>query len=526
MQNFLISLIFFYLYTILKYRKAYYMLQQNWYNMSNRYGSWIFKNIRKVFITYELILLPLLWIITFFCDKVILFNLLIFFFCFILELKKVKKEQHKKRFVITARVQRLIFTTFLIFLLLHFGIYYYFDETKQIWYYLLLYAFSYLSFLIVYIINIINMPIERYVYHYYKKRAIKNLNQFTNIEVIGITGSYGKTSSKTILKTLLEAKFNAYATPKSFNTPYGLMGSINNGITKFDDYFIAEMGASAVGQIKELCDLVHPKYGILTTIGVAHLETFKTEENIIKTKFELIESLPKDGIAILNRDDKNQVEYKRKNTCKTIWYGIENDADVRAINIEISKDGTSFDVVFKGNEKKYPFHTVLLGEHNIYNILSAIALAYHLGVEIEKLQNATKMIEPITHRLELKTYNDVCIIDDAYNSNPTGSKMAVEVLNRMPGKKIIVTPGMIELGAKEYEYNYAFGQQLALVCDEIILVGENRTKPIQEGIKSKDSQKQIYIINDVKEAFQIIQKIKEENTYVLLENDLPDLFTE
>ena len=197
-----------------------------------------------------------------------------------------------------------------------------------------------------------------------------------------------------------------------------------------------------------------------------------------------------------------------------------------AKNIEISKDGTSFEVVFKGGEKAYPFHTVLLGEHNIYNILSAIALAHYLGVEIEKLQNATKMIEPIAHRLELKTYNDVCIIDDAYNSNPTGSKMAVEVLNQMPGKKVIVTPGMIELGAKEYECNYTFGTQLASICDAIILVGEKRTKPIQEGIKSMNYQKPLYVINDVKEAFSIINQIKEENTYVLLENDLPDLFTE
>ncbi len=526
MQIFLISLIFFYLYVILKYRKAYYMLQQNWYNMSNRYGSWIVKNAKKVFFTYELLFLPFVAIGTFFCDKVILLNLLVFFVCFLLELKKVKKEQHKKRFVITKRVQRLIFTTLFLFLLLHIGIYLSFQEERKMLYYLMFYALGYFSFLIVYIINWINMPIEKYVYHYYKKRAVKNLNQFTNLEVIGITGSYGKTSSKTILNTLLESKFNTYATPKSFNTPYGLMGSINQGVTKFDDYFIAEMGASAVGQIRELCDLVHPKYAILTTLGVAHLETFKTEENIVKTKFELVESLPSNGVAVLNKDDIKQVQYKRKNTCETIWYGIKEKADVMAKNIEISKDGTSFEVVFKGGEKAYPFHTVLLGEHNIYNILSAIALAHYLGVEIEKLQNATKMIEPIAHRLELKTYNDVCIIDDAYNSNPTGSKMAVEVLNQMPGKKVIVTPGMIELGAKEYECNYTFGTQLASICDAIILVGEKRTKPIQEGIKSMNYQKPLYVINDVKEAFSIINQIKEENTYVLLENDLPDLFTE
>jgi len=140
---------------------------------------------------------------------------------------------------------------------------------------------------------------------------------------------------------------------------------------------------------------------------------------------------------------------------------------------------------------------------------------------------AVRMIKPIPHRLELKKIGDLHIIDDAYNSNPLGSKMALEVLKLMPGKKIIVTPGMIELGEKQEELNKEFGKQIALVCDEVILIGKDQTKPIYEGLKiKKHPEKDIYILNDVKKAFSLLKKLKGKETYVLLENDLPDIFSE
>ncbi len=348
-----------------------------------------------------------------------------------------------------------------------------------------------------------------------------------NLNIIGITGSYGKTSSKNILNTVLSSEFNSYPTPKSFNTPYGLMKSINNGLDKFDNVFIAEMGACKLKDIKILCDLVHPKYGIITTIGVAHLETFKSEENIVKGKFELVESLPSDGVAILNRDDQKQVNYKIKNNCKVIWIGIDNDADIKASSINLSYNGTSFKVKFKGDEKEYQFETKLLGRHNIYNILDSLAVAYDLKVPIPKMQMAVKSLVPTEHRLNLIKYKDMFLIDDAFNSNPTGSKMALEVLNMMPGKKIIVTPGMIELGPHQYDLNYKFGEYIADVCDEVILIGEHQTKPIYEGLISNNySKEHIFILNDVKDAFVLMEKLKSNETYILLENDLPDLFNE
>ena len=350
-----------------------------------------------------------------------------------------------------------------------------------------------------------------------------------SLKVIGITGSYGKTSSKNILNDILNIKYNSLPTPKNFNTPFGLMITINNYLDKFTDLFIAEMGACQKGDIKELCDLVHPKYAIITKIGVAHLATFGSRENIQKTKFELIESLPSDGVGVLNKDDEWQRNYKIKNKCKIKWIGIDRkDVDVRAENITLSPKGTTFDVYFKADNKRYKFETKLLGYANVYNILAAIALGKEFGMTIEQLKAGVAKVKPVEHRLELKKNSDINIIDDAYNSNPTGAKMALDVLKMMPGKHIVVTPGMIELGDEEYQKNKEFGTQIAISqADEVILVGAEKTKPILEGLKEKNyPENKIHIINDVLKAFPLIQTLKDKETYVLLENDLPDIFNE
>ena len=150
-------------------------------------------------------------------------------------------------------------------------------------------------------------------------------------------------------------------------------------------------------------------------------------------------------------------------------------------------------------------------------------------MSIEELDLGVKRIKTIEHRLELKKVRDINIIDDAYNSNPVGSKMALDVLNLMDGLKIVVTPGMIELGSEQYNLNKKFGEYISEVADYVILVGEKQTKPILDGLnENKYDKNKIIVINDVKEAFNIIDNIKDkkQETYVLLENDLPDIFNE
>ena len=305
--------------------------------------------------------------------------------------------------------------------------------------------------------------------------------------------------------------------------------TVNNHMDKFTEIFIAEMGAYVKGEIAGLCKLIKPKYGILTTIGTAHLESFGSEQNIIEGKFELIESLPSDGFAILNGDDPKQVNYKLKNKVKTIWIGIDNkEVDVLATNISCNSKGTSFDVIFKDDSKKYHFETRLLGKHNVYNILEAIACGNEFGIDKESLIQAVKGVRPIEHRLELKRIGNFTMIDDAYNSNPVGAKRALEVLDMMNGSKVVVTPGMIELGDQEYELNKEFGKQIAKVADLVILIGEIKTKAIKEGLLVEGFDKEkIIVFNDVRESFPYISGlVKNKEVYALFENDLPDTYNE
>ena len=516
-------------------KKSLHMLQQNLYNENNRYLKWIFKN--KKITLLNLSIYGILFSAMLFFSKtesIDLFFLgalvLVYISSFIVEKEKRKLDQNKKPLVVTKRIKRLIFTVSLIYLI-PLIIYLIDDYTRNY----VIFAYTiiiYLNYIVIYLANVINHPIERIIYHKYEHLAKKKLKSMQpNLKVIGITGSYGKTSSKNILNDILNIKYNSLATPKSLNTFNGLMITVNNQLSKFDDIFIAEMGAYVRGEINGLCNLVNPKYGIITSIGTAHLETFGSEKNIQLGKMELIEYLPSDGVGVLNRDDPKQRDYKirKKNHAKILWIGIDSkDVDVRASNIKCSYKGTTFDVTFKDDKTKYSFETKLLGKHNVYNILAGIALGYEFGLTIKELQQGVKKVRPVEHRLEIKRLGNFYQIDDAYNSNPVGAKGALEVLKMMDGDKIVVTPGMIELGAKEKELNKEFGKEISTVADKVILVGEKRTLPIKEGLlEGKFKEEDIYALNDVRDAYKLINKLKgKKELYALFENDLPDTYTE
>ena len=512
------------------------MLQQNLYNENNRYLKWVFKNF-KTHINLEILGIIISAIIYFAVSgmdnvsiPLLLALIVIYIYRIYIVKKTISSSQQKKPLVVTKRVKRLIFTTTILYFIPIVLLFFNFNNKEFVYEMIFITTIMvYLNYFVVFVANIINYPYERGVYYYYKHKAQSTLKSMTNLKIIGITGSYGKTSSKNILSDILNIKYNALPTPRNLNTFNGLIMTVNNHMDKFTDIFIAEMGAYVKGEIKGLCNLVHPKYGILTTIGTAHLESFGSEENIQQGKFELIESLPSDGIGVLNGDDPKQVSYKLKNKIKIIWIGIDNpDVDVRAVDIKCNDKGTTFNVKFKGDKKKYEFQTRLLGRHNVYNILAGIALGYEFGISISELQQAVKGVKAVEHRLELKKLNGFYMIDDAYNSNPVGAKSAVDVLSMMPGVKVVVTPGMIELADKEDEYNKEFGRQIAEVADYAVLIGEKHTKPIFDGlIESGFDKNKIVVYNDVREAYKFINTIaSKKEVYALFENDLPDTYNE
>ncbi|HCX03687.1 MAG TPA: hypothetical protein DHM42_04305 [Clostridiales bacterium] len=276
--------------------------------------------------------------------------------------------------------------------------------------------------------------------------------------------------------------------------------------------------------------LVNPKIGIITAIGPSHLKTFKSIENIMKTKYELIKELPADGTAIFNYDN----EYVKKLADKTyrnkILYGIESkeDVDIYADNIRTTPKGSTFKLHIK-DKGTVECRTKLLGKHNILNILAGVAAAYAMDMTLVQISSGIDKIESVEHRLQLiDPGTGVYVIDDAFNSNPKGAEAALEVLKDFnEGNKIIVTPGMVELGKLQDDENFKFGEKIAEVCDEVILVGKRQTKPIYEGLKNKEfNMEKVHTVKDLKEAQELISDIVKVNDVILFENDLPDTYSE
>lgn len=454
---------------------------------------------------------------------------------------KRKRPKYKKKLVFTPRAIRLFIISNLLFLYLVADLLGRIIYSNQ--YKIILVMFVIISCQIMYQFDfyfillglLINHPIETAINQYYMNSA-RNIVRKCNAKVIGITGSYGKTSVKEILHTLLSIKYKTLKTPGSYNTPMGICKIIRGDLTPDYDFFVVEMGARRSGEIKELCELVKPDAGIITAIGPQHLEVFGSLENISKTKYELIESLPENGVGVLNGDDPNCLGMAKATRLKEILlFGIKNDQEmqplmeeisyslIKAKNISTDSNGSRF--ILEHGQSEEEIKSPLLGYHNISNILAAAAVALHFGISLKEIKAAIKDIKPIPHRLQLiKNPNRVIIIDDAFNSNPVGARMALDVLKSFNGgKKILVTPGLVELGKIEYEENKKLGEKAAMVCDYVIVVGKALSKPIIDGLTENGfSSEKIKNVQSLDNASQFLQTILKPNDIVLFENDLPD----
>ena len=374
--------------------------------------------------------------------------------------------------------------------------------------------------------NAVNAPIESMVKRRYFNDAKRRLAARKDIIKIGITGSYGKTSTKFILGTILSEKYNVLVPPSSFNTPMGLTRVIRESMTDAHEVFIAEMGAKNVGDIAELVDLVHPTYGIVTSVGPQHLESFKSIENVAATKYELIEGLPADGYAYFPNDGAYTKEMYDKTACAKQLYTLEGEGDIRAEEITVSENGSTFKVVY--GDKSFYATTQLLGKHNVLNILGCTAIALDLGLSEEQVAAGIAKIQPVEHRLQLiRGAGGVTVIDDAFNSNPAGAKAAMEVLAAFSGRKFVVTPGMIELGEKEAEENGIFGEHIARAADYVYLIGPRHTRPIWEGLeRSGFDMSKVFVVKTLAEASAQMGVLLRPGDVVIFENDLPDNYNE
>jgi len=384
-----------------------------------------------------------------------------------------------------------------------------------------------LSHVVTLVSNMILEPVQRAINRRYYNDAARRLASMPSLKVIGITGSYGKTSTKHYLQRILSEHFDTVMTPGSFNTTLGVVRTIREHLKPYNEVFIVEMGAKQPGDVAEICSLVHPTIGIITAVGPQHLESFKTIERVCQTKFELADSLPEDGLAVINNDFE-PIAGRQVNNTRCIRYAVTatESATFTATDITYTPTGTTFAI--RGPEGfTLMLSTKLVGQCNISNLIAAVIVALELGMPVNKIQYAVSCIEQVEHRLNIKrTPGGLTIIDDAFNSNPSGSAMALEVLAMMnTGRRIIITPGMIELGEKQDELNYEFGRKIAHSADLAFVVGhynrESITRGIADGGMDDNATK---VFDTFAEAQAHLNSIFRPGDTVLYENDLPDTF--
>lgn len=501
--------------------RAFQMLQQNSY-FASRYVGWLQSSFSPLRFIIKLIIIALIVAAAVFgietvTDSMMLFSVLGIYFGW---RGFSENEKSIKKLVYTARIKRmLVFALVLLAVLGALGVV--FGGTVS----LICYTIFFLLLLIPDALCLITLfclkPVEKAVSNHYINDAKSILKSAFSLKTVGITGSYGKTGTKYILSRMLSEKYNTLHTPESFNTPMGVVRTLRESMRADCEVFVCEMGAKKKGDIKEICDIAAPDYGIITSVGPQHLDTFGSVETVASTKFELADAVA-DKSHIFANGDNEIIREKTKGTDINL-YGTDPSLPYRAENIKGGRNGASFDLILEN--ERVSVSTKLLGKHNVLNITGAAALAYNMGVSPKNIAFAVSRLAPVPHRLEMKSsIKGSLLIDDAYNANPEGCLEAVNVLGSFEGmQKVIITPGLVELGEKEYECNKALGAAAAKVCDKIILVGKQRSIPLADGVRESGfNEANLFVAESFKNAMEIYSQFADSNTVVLLENDLPD----
>ena len=537
MINYLTLTIALFIINILVALKSVHIMQLNSYNVDQQL-LWYKQHKNDFLPNVLLFILSILWLLLSYNIFSIVIYMGIIIDLLVLLIEYFPRKQ-KKPLVWTKRVIRLFILMVVLFMMLLIPFILYKDNNA-----LTLYLFiTALAPMVCLVAFLIMTPIENGIRKKYAKEATKILKQNNDLYTIGITGSFGKTSVKYYLSTILKSKYNVCFTKGSFNTPMGATLTIKNDLKSYDEIFVCEMGARRVGDIKEMCDIVLPKAAIITEVADQHLDTFKNIDNVLKTKLELADYVVGNDITTYNRFNKiilvngdNQIikdyignkyaDYITGNN-KTIYtFGFNKDNDYNVEVLDIDHHGTSFRFIDNVNNQKYDFKTILVGRHNVLNLCSAIAMATLLEVNIDDIRYSIEKIVPVAHRLEIKRITDnQIIIDDAYNANIKGSKYALEVMSYFKDyKKVLITPGIVELGDKQYELNKQFAIDATKVCDYILVVANANKKALLDGLKESNySEYNYFHFDSFNEAYSYANiNIKDEKKVILIENDLPD----
>lgn len=474
--------------------------------------------------------LKLLFLFSFLIDPIFLPGLLLVLY--LAESLKALKDFFQKELkgpVLTKKTAVLIFGGLILELLFLFFLFLKFGKISQ--FSLGVLIFDILTPIIASAIVLFFQPVAALVRWQIIRKAKKKRKKFKNLLVIGITGSYGKTSTKEFLAEILSQRFKVLKTKEHQNSEVGISQCILNDLNEEHEIFIVEMGAYNRGGIKLLCDIVKPKIGILTGINEQHIATFGSQENIIKTKYELIRALPtEDGLAIFNCNNKYCLElYQRteipKKICYNTFFEILDNVllmDIWTEEIKVEKEHLSFRVLSKDGHRA-DFRVNLLGAQNIGNLLMAISCAKELGMSFEEISKASQKIRPSQGGMKLiKTKLGLNIIDSTYSANPNGTISHLEYLKIWEGKKVIVMPCLIELGSASIEVHKRIGEKIGKICDLTIITTKERFRDIKEGaMNSGMPKKNIVFSEDPQEIFNKIKTFTERGDVVLLESRVP-----
>jgi len=352
-------------------------------------------------------------------------------------------------------------------------------------------------------------------------RARKYLQKYSHLKIIGITGSYGKSSTKEFLATVLSQKYKVFKTPKNINTEIGIANLILK--TDFSEYdvFIVEMGAYQKGEIKLICKMVQPHIGILTAVNEQHLSLFKSIENTMQAKYELIESLPKNGLAIFNYDNERTRKLAEMTKDKAVFLYSRQGSKVHyfAKNIEVKENGLRFLACTKSG-RHAEFFAPVTGVHNISNILAVIAVGEILQISLSEMAESLKKLHmPEGTMMMIKLNNDVTIIDDTYNANPDGIKAGIDYLHYFRNrKKIVIMSNMIELGVVCRSKHIEIGEKMGDILDYVLLLHSKYAEFVKIGLENKKfHDSHVFVHHDPVAVFGWLKSLLLEPCVILFE---------
>lgn len=373
--------------------------------------------------------------------------------------------------------------------------------------------------------NIVLIPYENKIQAGYESEARRRITEVAPL-IVGITGSYGKSSSKAMIAHFLRFHAPTLAASGSINTPMGLTRHIRENLIHGHRFLVVEMGAFKTGSIRRLCQLTPPKAGLITAVGDMHLERFGSLEEIVRAKSELAQAIPAGGVLVVCADSPGALRIAKSSShCCTILYGETSTEDLatRVEQISFSKEGTSF--VLRTNVGTFQCFTPLLGRTTILNLAGAFTLAVALGVDPNLIVAAIRTLKPVSNRLEVVDDGGITWIRDAYNSNQFGFRAALEILAALPAsRRFLITPGVVELGDAQYGVNRMLAKESAAICDRTIVVSEVNQRAFSAGYGDAGREAQLICAANRTEAFRWVRETVKAGDVVLLENDLPDLY--